>query len=182
MEIQELMQNRQINNLLNELKIYHPETYEHCVRVGKLCIKMGKKNNFNEEEIKLLGKAGLLHDIGKLDISLDILDKESELNNEERKIIEEHSKKGFDKLDLEKVNEIILHHHSHQKNNYPRDLHEKKNICKLAQIVAVCDMFDALANKRSYKEKFSKEKVKDILEKEFTGEEKFVTQIFELGY
>jgi putative nucleotidyltransferase with HDIG domain len=179
---EEILQNKKIKNLLEELRNYHLETYEHCLRVGELCMKIGEKNNFSEDKIKLLGICGLFHDLGKLDVSKEILDKNSELDNEERKEIEKHSKNGFERMkNFPEVREIILHHHSHQKNNYPCGLKEKEVFCKLAQIVAVCDMFDALTNKRVYKEKFSNEKAKKILEKEFTGEKIYIEQIFNIN-
>ncbi|MEN7982153.1 MAG: HD domain-containing phosphohydrolase, partial [Nanoarchaeota archaeon] len=150
-----ILNDKKIQEPLEELKNYHKETYEHSLRVGLICIKLGLKNNLSIEEIKLLGISGLLHDLGKLDIPKDILNKNSSLNEKERKIIEGHSEKGFERLkNFKEIKEIVEHHHKHQKKSYPHETNGiKKELCEIAQIIAVVDMFDALSNKRVYKEK-----------------------------
>ncbi|MEN7982386.1 MAG: hypothetical protein ABFQ65_02980, partial [Nanoarchaeota archaeon] len=56
----------------------------------------------------------------------------------------------------------------------------KKELCEIAQIIAVVDMFDALSNKRVYKEKFPDEKVRKILEEEFTGNKIYIEQVINI--
>lgn len=166
-----------IGNILKKLKDYHSETHEHCLRVGELCKLMGEKNHFSEEKITLLKNSGLLHDVGKLGVPLEILNKNSGLNEGEWKLIEGHP---INNLEAGKIKEIILHHHKHQKKSYPPTNGISEELCKLSQIVAVCDMYDALKNKRAYKEKFSREKIRKILKKEFTGDKVYIEQVLSL--
>ncbi len=184
MEINELfnsiLNDKKIQIFLKELKDYHVETYEHSLRVGFLSIFLGIENNFSEKDIKLLGYAGLLHDLGKLDIPKKILNKKSKLTKVERKKIEEHSEKGFSRLkNFEEIREIILRHHKYQINSYPKKIKIKKEISNLAQIVAIADMYDALSNKRIYKKSLNDEKVKKILKKTFTGKKIYIEQVID---
>lgn len=174
-----ILKDSRICGLLENLKIYHKETYEHSKRVGLLCMKLGIENNFSEEEIKLLCYSGLLHDLGKLDIPIDILDKKENLNLKEREKIEEHSRKGFLRMkDFEEIKEIVLRHHTYQLKKYPINL-EKTKFDKLIQIVAVADMFDALSNERAYKKAFDKKKVEKILNNNFTGDKIYIEQVID---
>ena len=77
------------------LKAHHYETYQHSLRVGLLSIDLGYENFDLEEDLKILGSAGLLHDIGKLKVPLSILTKEAELTEEERTILSAHPRWGF---------------------------------------------------------------------------------------
>jgi putative nucleotidyltransferase with HDIG domain len=172
-----ILNEKKVQDLLKKLEDYHKETYEHSLRVGFLSMFLGAENNLSEEDIKLLCYAGLLHDLGKLDIPKKILNKKSKLTDVERKKIEEHSEKGFLRLkDFEKVREIVIQHHKYQKNSYPKN-YKINEFYELAQIVAIADMYDALSNKRSYKKALDNDKVKKILEKTFTGEKIYIEQI-----
>jgi putative nucleotidyltransferase with HDIG domain len=172
-----ILNEKKVQDLLKELEEYHKETYEHSLRVGFLSMFLGAKNNFSEENIKLVGYAGLFHDLGKLDIPKKILDKKSKLTNAERKKMEEHSEKGFLRLkDFEKVKEIVIQHHKYQKNSYPKN-YKIDEFGELAQIVAIADMYDALSNQRTYKEALDNEEVKKILKKTFTGKKIYIEQV-----
>ncbi len=177
-----ILNEKKVQDFLKELKSYHKETYEHSLRVGFLSMLLGVKNNFSKENIKLLGYAGLLHDIGKLDISKEILNKKFKLTKAERKKIEEHSEKGFERLkNFKEIKEIVLRHHKYQINNYPKNCKANKKFCKLIQIVAIADMYDALSNDRSYKKAFDKKEVEKILKENFTGEKIYIEQVVGIG-
>ena len=186
-----ILNDEKIQEFLKNLNEHHKETYEHSLRTSFLCMILGEENDFSKEEIELLGYAGLLHDLGKLNISKNILNKESELNKEERNEIEEHPRKGFLQLkEFEEIKEIVIRSHEYQKGSYPRkngrrktkrEIEDRRKIkkcfCELAQIVAVADMFDALSNKRAYKKAFGEEDVKKILEETFTGDKIYIEQV-----
>lgn len=183
-----LLKEKKVKEYLKELKNHHKETYEHSIRVGLLCIYLGYRNSFNEDEIELLGYAGLLHDIGKKDISQEILSKKSKLNKEEELKIKEHPRNGFIKLKasgMENIAKIIIAHHEYKNKSYPRSI---KSISKrkanskikiLSEIVAVADMYDALSSKRPYNKKFTKEEIEYILKNHFIGDKKYIKQLIE---
>lgn len=175
-----ILDEKKVQEFLKKLKSYHKETYDHSLRVGLLSMFLGVTNNFSKKNLKLLGYGGLLHDIGKLDIPKKILNKKSKLNDEEKKKIKEHPRRGFVRLkDFEEVREIVIQHHRYQKNGYPKNCKIKKEFSELAQIVAIADMFDALSNKRSYKKAFGNEKVKKILEENYIGKKIYIEQVAE---
>ncbi|MCW8966120.1 MAG: HD domain-containing protein [Candidatus Pacearchaeota archaeon] len=175
-----ILNKNRVVRLLDKLKNYHEETYEHCIRVGFLCMFLGEKNGFSREDVIILGYAGLLHDIGKLDISKNILNKKGSLNEDEREEIEKHSEKGFERLkDFEEIKDIVKFHHAYQKESYPKNCKTNDRILVLSQIVGIADMFDALSNERSYKNAFSNDKIKEILKKNFIGKKVYIEQVLE---
>lgn len=189
---QELIRDKKVRIHLGSLLNHHPETYGHSLRVGKLGIKLGDMNECNEFEVRILGYSGLLHDLGKMAIDSDVLSKRSKLSEKEREDIEEHSRIGFLVLqepEYALIKKIIVGHHEYQNGSYPRkasrfDLKEsspiEKRIEDLTQIIAVADMYDALSNKRSYREAFQEEKLEKILREQFTGNKKFLNQVLKI--
>jgi HD-GYP domain-containing protein (c-di-GMP phosphodiesterase class II) len=190
-----ILEDKDVKKYLKLIQEYDKETYEHSIRVGFLSVYFGNENSFSKEELKLLCYAGLLHDLGKIDIKKRILRKRSKLNEKERKEINEHSRRGFLRLKnfkIEKIREIIIRSHEFQKKLYPRQKERrsirrngkerrknKREFCKLAQILAIADMYDALSNKRAYKKQLGDKKIKNILEKEFTGEKIYKKKVLE---
>jgi len=174
-----LVNEEKIKKHLNVLREYHSETYEHSLRVSLLSIHLGHIRNLNPEDIQHLGYAGFLHDIGKTKIAHDILTKKSELSTLEKEIIKEHPKLGYKELNNfdECIRHIVLDHHKYQIDNYPKEEPNKK-VSHLTQIIAISDMYDALTNKRSYKDSFSLEKVKEIIFNQFKGKTKLYIIIF----
>ena len=146
-----------LSKILMDLKKYSLTTYDHSIRVSNICMFLGRKLNLSEEEIKTLRLAGLLHDIGKLKVSKDILDKPAKLTKEEYDEMKNHSKYGVDLLinngfnNNEVLNLILCHHERIDGLGYPNHLTGDK-IPKLSKILTVCDCFDAMNSKRPYKE------------------------------
>ncbi|MAH03528.1 hypothetical protein CMI39_01935 [Candidatus Pacearchaeota archaeon] len=194
-----ILKKEKIKKYLKELKKHHRESYEHILRAGLLCIKLGYKNKFSKEDIKLLGYSGLFHDAGKIKIPKEILSKKSLLSKEEKKIIDNHSRFSFSRLnDSEdnKIKKIIIMHHEYQTNPYPRKLSDRRKnkrkkerrikihseiykINKLAEILAVADMYDALKNKRAYKKQLTKKEIEKILNVQFSGDRRYIKQVLE---
>ena len=172
---------------LSNLEVHHSETYAHSLRVGLLSIDLGYENFTYEDDLKNLGRAGLLHDIGKLKVPINILSKEGELTEEELGILSNHPRLGFlelKEIDYGLVRKIVVAHHEYKPNSYPRKNDENKNergkreydpfVSVCSQIVAVSDMFDALASRRVYKPRFELPKIEEILKKQFKGDQKYV--------
>nr|MBA4405633.1 hypothetical protein [Nanoarchaeum sp.] len=190
----ELACERKVVEYLLELRKSHCDSYDHSKRVGLLSIDLGYENNFNGMNLRYIGYGGLLHDIGKLRVPKEILTKLGSLDEEELDIISGHPRLGFlesQDLGYEEVRQIIVAHHEHKVNPYPRTnnfrrkqdrtredrRHFDENITLAAQIVAVSDIYDALTSKREYKEEFGKQDVERILREQFKGDQRFVDQV-----
>src|SRR5687768_11843330 len=101
-----LLKERNVKRYLTSLKDHHLETYQHSLRVGKLCLAVGEALQLADDELKLLGLSGLLHDIGKRKIPENILSKKSALNAAEKEIMNGHPRLSF--LELSGIeNEIV---------------------------------------------------------------------------
>lgn len=124
-------------------------TYKHCVNVAILSILTAKSLGIKESEIKNIAIGGLLHDIGKIRIAPDILNKGEELTEEELNIIKKHPEDGHEmvKEDLSlsyiTKNIIYSHHELLDGSGYPRGL-KGDQISLYPRIITICDMFDSL--------------------------------------
>lgn len=195
--LKSLLKQKKVQSYLLDLKEHHKETYDHSLRVSLLAIKLGYENKLPKKQIKLLGYSGLFHDLGKLEIHPEILSNKKALEHHEKKIIQEHPRKAFLRLDKFKegdVKKIIIQSHEYGKEPYPRKgvcrrkdnrktKDRRKNnsqIERLVHILAIADMYDALINKRAYKKSFDKKNALKILEEEFRGDKSYLDQISEL--
>ena len=145
------------------------DTKNHTLRVTKLSAIIAKEYGLNEKEIKLIELTSPLHDIGKIGIGDEILLKPGKLTNEEFEIMETHATLGYKVLqhsqrEVLKVAATIAysHHEKYDGTGYPQGL-KGEDIPLYARIVAIVDVLDALLSKRIYKEKWSQEKVKNLL-------------------
>lgn len=133
--------------LLRKKSIY---TYNHCLRVSYYSRLIGIAINLSNDEMTRLINASLLHDIGKLFIPEDILNKKQKLTNRELNIIKKHTlyvkeilNNDYDDI----INDIICHHERLDGSGYPYHL---KNISLNARIIAIADSFDAMTSNRGY--------------------------------
>lgn len=146
-----------VHEMLLDLKNHDEKTFLHSLEVGNIASFLIEKlkNKLNEEEIKDLMAAALLHDYGKTSVDPKILNKKELLTLEEKKEIEKHPTEGFYALkewnfDVAKV---AVAHHEHQEHSYPRketlpEIVEKrkedKKTGKLSRILAMIDSFQAM--------------------------------------
>lgn len=132
-------------------------TYTHSVDVSTYALAFGDYLKLNEIQLKALGKGAMLHDLGKKRVPLEILNKKGKLTDEEFTIMKNHPSLGVEILkEMGEENIITLaiieqHHEQLCGNGYPKGL-KGDQIHPFAQIVALCDIFNALTTKRSYKE------------------------------
>lgn len=146
------------NTLPLILKIFPNEysTHTHGINVAYLAAIIGKIVRMNNQELFNLIFAALLHDIGKLRIEDTILEKKSFLEDDEFESVKLHSEFGYEILkqngiDNQTVLKGILYHHERlDGSGYPAGL-KGKIIPKSARIIAVCDIFDALTTKRTFR-------------------------------
>jgi len=147
------------------------DTQSHLDRVSKLAISLGKKLNRTENEIEALRYGGALHDIGKLAVPEDVLNKSGPFNDDELAIMKAHPEIGFKiciplKQNLGKALEIVRHHHEKlDGSGYPDGL-KGPAVSMVSRIIAVADIYDALISDRPYRKAMSKEKALKILRKE----------------
>ena len=141
---------------LARLKTADDYTYMHSVAVCALMIALSKQLNLDEEQTRSAGIAGLLHDLGKAVMPMDVLNKPGKLTDEEFAIIKKHPEEGH-KLLLaspgadEIALDVVLHHHEKTDGSgYPKRL-KNGEISLFAKMGAVCDVYDAITSNRPYK-------------------------------
>ncbi|KAF2955047.1 HD domain-containing phosphohydrolase [Marinitoga sp. 38H-ov] len=143
-------------------------THTHSKNVSNLAVKIGEKMGFNDSLLEELEISALLHDVGKIGIPDEILNKPSKLTEEEYKIIQSHTIIGAELLaEIDFLSKNIPlgaleHHEKLDGSGYP---YQKKGseISEFGKILAAADIFDALTAKRVYKEPWPKEKVFEML-------------------
>lgn len=141
---------------LMEVSSYDYYTYTHCVNVAVYSVGLGKEMGLSGSELERLGCGGILHDLGKSKIDINIVNKQGKLDEEELLAMRKHPSLGYEILkNMDEKDPIILGmvRHHHEKLNaqgYPDGLHGK-DLDLYTRIVAIADIFDALTTKRSYK-------------------------------
>ena len=141
---------------LSRLKTADNYTYLHSVSVCVLMIALGRQLGMKDDMLKQAGIAGLLHDIGKVFIPDEVLNKPGKLTDEEFNIVKMHPVKGWEFLkDSGEVSDLILdvcrHHHERVDGmGYPDKL-SGEALTLFARMGAVCDVYDAITSNRSYK-------------------------------
>jgi putative two-component system response regulator len=145
-------------------------TAGHCRRVAEISAGLGKELELSGEEIEILNKSSLLHDVGKIGVPDQILNKQGKLLEEEFNRIKEHPVSGWDICGCLRLTEhsldIIRHHHEKlDGSGYPDGLKED-GISKFVRIVTVADIYDALTTDRPYRVSKSISEAIAILKKE----------------
>ena len=141
---------------LVRLKTVDDYTYMHSVAVCALMIALGKQMGLTGQALKDAGVAGLLHDVGKMMIPSEVLNKPGKLTDEEFNIIKDHPRKGWEILNIsEGANavalDVCLHHHERvDGKGYPEKI-SGEDLTLFARMGAVCDVYDALTSNRCYK-------------------------------
>lgn len=141
---------------LVRLKKQDDYTYMHSVAVCALMTALGKQLELPEAEIRQVGLAGLLHDLGKSQVPLEVLNKPGALTEDEFKLIKLHPEKGHALLVQANINDpitldVCLHHHEKiDGSGYPHQLKDP-DISLYAKMGAVCDVYDAVTSNRPYK-------------------------------
>ncbi len=144
------------------LKIIPKEytTHHHSTNVAFFVAIIGNKLKMNRQELFDLTYSGLLHDIGKMRIDSKTLEKPSTLKENEFETIKQHSLAGYDILVKNGIiNQTILkgvmhHHESLDGTGYPDQL-KGKTIPRSARIIGMCDAFDALTTKRTFRKSYT---------------------------
>ena len=142
---------------LARLKTVDDYTYMHSVAVCAMMIALSRQLGLDAEQTRLAGVAGLMHDLGKAAMPLEVLNKPGKLTDAEFAIIKSHPAKGYAMLksstDVDPVVlDVCLHHHEKvDGSGYPEGL-KGDDISLFAKMGAVCDVYDAITSNRPYKQ------------------------------
>ncbi len=148
---------------LSMLKDYDNYTFTHSVNVSVIALAVGRACNLTEEQLKTLGLGGLLHDLGKLRIDVDIITKPGRLTDAEFDTIKEHPGFGADIVrEMEDVTPevmqiVIGHHLRYDRSGYPANA-IGDDISPLVDMTAIADSYDAMTTLRSYQRPFTPRK------------------------
>lgn len=148
---------------MTDIRLYDDYTFAHSVNVAALSAMLGIICGYSKEDLTTLTMGALLHDVGKLDVNINILNKPGTLNDNEFEVIRNHPEAGWRRLcsiydpglDMRMIASIAYQHHEHlDGHGYPRHL-TRDNICEFARIVAIADVYDALTTQRPYKKAYA---------------------------
>lgn len=160
-------------NYMYHLREEDDYTYTHCLNVSILSNIFAKWLKLTEEQIKEVTIAGLLHDVGKMKIDNNILNKPSKLTPEEFEIIKQHTTLGYETIKNQSINNsiksgVLFHHEKMDGSGYPLGITQEQ-IPLYAKIIGIVDIYDAMTSKRSYHDRFSPFKVIRMFEQESYG-------------
>ncbi|MCB2298530.1 HD domain-containing phosphohydrolase [Clostridium tagluense] len=155
------MRGKAINAIIKTLHEKNKREEQHSHRVSVLCKRMGEALRMAESEIQELTSIGLLHDIGKIAIDENILNKPGKLTDIEWNEIKRHPEIGYRILntvnDMSDMSRCVLHHHERwDGKGYPKGL-KGQEIPFVARIIAIADTYDAMTSERSYRSALSEE-------------------------
>jgi diguanylate cyclase (GGDEF)-like protein/putative nucleotidyltransferase with HDIG domain/PAS domain S-box-containing protein len=155
------MRSHTIKTIMNTLHEKNPREENHSKRVGEICRKIATAMKYTDTEIKTLTLVGFLHDIGKIAIGEEILNKPGKLTEEEFEVIKQHPEIGCriirSSYEISEVAEAVLSHHENwDGTGYPKGL-SGEMIPKFARVIAIADSFDAMTSERTYRETWTSE-------------------------
>lgn len=156
--------NSTLDNSRNGMHLFHmlhcmrdndDETYAHSLNVAMICNAIGTWLKFSEEDLTQLTLAGLLHDVGKVFLPIELLKKEEALTDEELETLRSHTIVGYNSLKRQPVDTRVryaamMHHERCDGSGYPNHF-SAGQIDDFAKIVAIADTYDAMTSPRIYR-------------------------------
>ena len=143
-----------------DLRTFDDYTYRHSVNVAVLSTIIGMGMGLDQDMLNDLCVAAMFHDMGKLMLDMDVINKPGRLTKDEFALIKMHPQLSLDLLSgrwnisLESKEAILSHHENQDGTGYPRGL-QKDEIPLYARIIHVADVYDALTSKRPYKDPYT---------------------------
>jgi putative nucleotidyltransferase with HDIG domain len=154
---------------LLQLKEFDEYTTTHSLNVSVLTMALAEHIGLGAQDVRTFGIAGLLHDLGKVNVPLEILNKPGKLTDEERQVMQGHPVAGA-KLIIESGRKLDLaaavaheHHIMINGQGYPQQ-HYRRDCHKASKLVHVCDVFDALRTRRPYRDAWESQRVLNYIE------------------
>lgn len=164
---------------VTRLKTKDEGTYVHSLAVSALMMQLARALGYDDDAVRELGVAGLLHDVGKLMVPNAVLNKTSKLDANERQLVRNHPEVGYRMLKQQgNVSGIVLdvcrlHHEALDGSGYPLGL-KGDRISAEVRLATVCDVFEALTSARPYKKAWS---TKDAINWMFDHNQMFDTKL-----
>jgi putative nucleotidyltransferase with HDIG domain len=142
-------------DMLHCIRDYDDSTYVHSINVSLIASVLGHWLKLPQEEIDLLMLSGLLHDIGKLALPPEIINKQDKLTDAEFAEVKTHTLKGYQILKNKDIDErvkyvALMHHERCDGSGYPNGFHAN-HIHPFAKIIAIADVYDAMTSARVYR-------------------------------
>ncbi|MEK3991864.1 MULTISPECIES: HD-GYP domain-containing protein [Robertmurraya] len=153
----ELKNNENLLTMLADVYTYDNYIFTHSLHVTMYSLAIGMKLKLTPKELEILGMGAILHDVGKMKVPFDILQKPGKLTDQEYDEIKRHPEEGFQMLRNVPAMSLIVAHCAYQHHErlngtgYPRGI-EGEDIHQLAKIIAVADVFDAVTSNRVYRD------------------------------
>jgi len=154
-----LMEDESVILGMSTIRDYHDYTYTHSVNVAILALCLGKRMGLSRLSLRRLGICGLVHDLGKVEVPYEILNKSGKLTKEEIKEIEKHPLSSVRQIIRLRASsslkaKIVLppfeHHLKYDLSGYPR-AYRKKPVSLFGRILAIADVYDAMTSARVYR-------------------------------
>ncbi len=157
-------------NMLHNMHSSDDSIYAHSLNVTLICRQIGKWMRVDDDELRLMTLCGLLHDIGKLKIPAEILDKPGKYTDEEFDTVKMHTQYSYDLLAPLPIDEHIKyaalsHHERYDGSGYPSGA-SRDAIDDYAMLVAIADVYDAMTTKRAHRAPLCAFQVIENFEKE----------------
>ncbi|MDX6550278.1 MAG: hypothetical protein QOJ31_962 [Gaiellales bacterium] len=159
-----------VRALTATMELRDPSTREHSRRVAHLAVRVGSQMGLGGASVRRLAIAGLVHDIGKLQVPEVILNKPGRLTDDEFAVIRTHPGRGAELLAhlggfSEEVPIVLSHHERFEGGGYPHGI-AGEDIPLEARILTACDVFDALTSRRAYREPWPQGRALQLLRDE----------------
>ncbi len=157
--VEDAVDNRNMLIHLTDIRTHDDYTFGHSINVCLLSVMIGIKLYLKEDQLYELAMGAILHDIGKMFIPTEILNKPGGLTPEEWKVMREHTDKGFDLLRKQGALSVVSshvayqHHENYDGKGYGRGL-SHEDIHKYARIAAIADLYDAITSDRPYRKAY----------------------------
>ncbi|WP_411954807.1 HD-GYP domain-containing protein [Alkalibacillus sp. S2W] len=152
--LSEVLSNDDIGIDITSIQGYDLGTYTHSVSVTVLSLYLAKELGLRRSQLSDIAVGGLLHDLGKLYIPQEILNKPGKLTQEEFEVVKKHPMDGFvkikDKISLLAAHIALQHHEKYDGTGYPRNL-KGEDIHLYGRITAIADVYDAVTMDRPYR-------------------------------
>jgi putative nucleotidyltransferase with HDIG domain len=158
--VDSVFRNRDALLTLARLKSYDEYTLYHCLNVAVLTLHLGASLGIRQGELLRLGIGSILHDVGKLRLPLELVEKGERLTPEEFEIVKTHAVQGASiilqcaSVPNDSALAALNHHERYDGSGYPRGV-SGLSVGKFGLIVAVVDVYDAMTSDRSYKRRLS---------------------------